>query len=178
MSNDDLGPLGPLGAAPQHAEESEEPPELPRKEQQPARAAKTSASVPNLPKQQQSQHPDDEEIQLPSRPRYAGSAEISGYEQPERHMQPSMSIEQAAKPSFHITVGDAHKVGDITSSHTVYQVHTKVRLFIHQVSYSLLILCHSRLHLKPIESPNLKSHAAIAIFSGYTTNYIQTIQVL
>lgn len=37
-----------------------------------------------------------------------------------------VSIEQAAKPSFEITVGDPHKVGDLTSSHTVYQVHTKV----------------------------------------------------
>ena len=40
--------------------------------------------------------------------------------------QMSMSIEQAAKPSFSITVGDPHKVGDLTSSHTVYQVRTKV----------------------------------------------------
>ena len=44
-----------------------------------------------------------------------------------RQTQPSMSIEQAAKPSFKITVGDPHKVGDITSSHIVYQVRTKVR---------------------------------------------------
>jgi len=43
-----------------------------------------------------------------------------------RQTQPSMSIEQAAKPSFDITVGDPHKVGDITSSHIVYQVQTRV----------------------------------------------------
>jgi sorting nexin-1/2 len=36
-----------------------------------------------------------------------------------------MSIEQAAKPSFDISVGDPHKVGDLTSSHIVYQVRTK-----------------------------------------------------
>jgi len=42
-----------------------------------------------------------------------------------RQGQPSMSIEQAAKPSFDITVGDPHKVGDLTSSHIVYQVHTR-----------------------------------------------------
>ena len=36
-----------------------------------------------------------------------------------------MSIEQAAKPTFNITVGDPHKVGDMTSSHIVYQVRTK-----------------------------------------------------
>ena len=43
-----------------------------------------------------------------------------------RDTQPSMSIEQAAKPSFDITVGDPHKVGDLTSSHIVYLVKTKV----------------------------------------------------
>jgi len=39
---------------------------------------------------------------------------------------PSVSVEQAAKPSFYITVGDPHKVGDLTSSHIVYSVRTKV----------------------------------------------------
>ena len=43
-----------------------------------------------------------------------------------RDTQPSVSIEQAAKPSFDITVGDPHKVGDLTSSHIVYLVKTKV----------------------------------------------------
>lgn len=45
----------------------------------------------------------------------------------QRQTQPSISIEQAAKPIFEITVGDPHKVGDLTSSHIVYQVRTKVR---------------------------------------------------
>lgn len=39
---------------------------------------------------------------------------------------PSVSVEQAAKPSFAITVGDPHKVGDLTSSHIVYSVRTVV----------------------------------------------------
>lgn len=43
-----------------------------------------------------------------------------------RQTQPSMSVEQAAKPTFEINVGDPHKVGDLTSSHIVYQVRTKV----------------------------------------------------
>jgi sorting nexin-1/2 len=43
-----------------------------------------------------------------------------------RDAQPSVSIEQAAKPTFDISVGDPHKVGDLTSSHIVYQVRTKV----------------------------------------------------
>lgn len=41
---------------------------------------------------------------------------------------PSVSVEQAAKPVFSITVGDPHKVGDLTSSHIVYSVRTKVCL--------------------------------------------------
>jgi sorting nexin-1/2 len=36
-----------------------------------------------------------------------------------------MSVVQASKPTFSISVGDPHKVGDLTSSHTVYQVTTK-----------------------------------------------------
>lgn len=45
----------------------------------------------------------------------------------DKRQNQSISVEQAAKPSFYITVGDPHKVGDITSSHIVYQVRTKVR---------------------------------------------------
>ncbi|KAL9058460.1 MAG: hypothetical protein Q9162_001756 [Coniocarpon cinnabarinum] len=37
----------------------------------------------------------------------------------------SMSVEQASKPNFIISVGDPHKVGDLTGSHTVYQVRTR-----------------------------------------------------
>lgn len=44
----------------------------------------------------------------------------------QRQTQPSMTVEQAAKPTFEIHVGDPHKVGDLTSSHIVYQVRTKV----------------------------------------------------
>lgn len=47
---------------------------------------------------------------------------------PKRSNNPSVSIEQAAKPTFDISVGDPHKVGDLTGSHTVYQVFTKVFL--------------------------------------------------
>ena len=45
---------------------------------------------------------------------------------PKRQTQPSMSVEEAAKPTFDISVGDPHKVGDLTSSHIVYQIRTKV----------------------------------------------------
>jgi sorting nexin-1/2 len=36
-----------------------------------------------------------------------------------------MSVEQASKPTFSITVGDPHTVGNAASSHTVYSVITK-----------------------------------------------------
>lgn len=69
----------------------------------------------------------DEDASATSRARYPGSAQPSfgGPEGPRRQTQPSVSIEQAARPSFDITVGDPHKVGDPISSHIVYQVHTK-----------------------------------------------------
>ena len=55
-----------------------------------------------------------------------GQPSPGGPEGARRQTQPSVSIEQAARPSFDITVGDPHKVGDLTSSHIVYQVRTKV----------------------------------------------------
>ena len=44
--------------------------------------------------------------------------------------RPSVSVEQAAKPTFFITVGDPHKVGGATGSHIEYSVKTKVSLLI------------------------------------------------
>ncbi|KKK12550.1 hypothetical protein P175DRAFT_0535348 [Aspergillus ochraceoroseus IBT 24754] len=49
----------------------------------------------------------------------------SDVEGAQRQQQPSVSVEKAANPTFDITVGDPHKVGDLTSSHIVYQVRTK-----------------------------------------------------
>lgn len=50
-----------------------------------------------------------------------------------RDTHPSISVEQAAKPTFEILVGDPHKVGDLTSSHIEYQVRTKVRCSVSKV---------------------------------------------
>lgn len=63
-----------------------------------------------------------------SRNKYSAQGQLSssGPENNRRQTQPSVSIEQAARPSFDITVGDPHKVGDLASSHIVYQVRTKV----------------------------------------------------
>ena len=36
------------------------------------------------------------------------------------------AVAGAAKPMFEVHVGDPHKVGDLTTAHTVYNVRTKV----------------------------------------------------
>ncbi|KAI5210420.1 Vps5-domain-containing protein [Aureobasidium subglaciale] len=115
--DDSLGPLGPLGDGAAEAAPVEERPAPPRKEQNVRNAPPTALM--------ESTTLDDD-----------GTSTISGRapppvqpapvaDAPRRQMQPSVSIEQAAKPSFDISVGDPHKVGDLTSSHTVYQVRTK-----------------------------------------------------
>ena len=68
---------------------------------------------------------DQQEVRF-SGPRTPPPVQFSNPENSRRSTQPSVSVEQAAKPSFTVTVGDPHKVGDLTSSHTVYQVRTKV----------------------------------------------------
>ena len=69
----------------------------------------------------------DDRSSVSSRQRYSQQSQhLPGLENARRNPQPSVSIEQAARPKFDITVGDPHKVGDLTSSHIVYQVRTKV----------------------------------------------------
>jgi sorting nexin-1/2 len=133
--DDSLGPLGPLGDnAPLPA--IDRPPAPPQKEQttvvthnqrQPVASSQTLVSRSML---------DSVDLSDDAEPPVAGSAgpRIPPPVQPspgvpvKRDTQPSVSIEQAAKPSFDITVGDPHKVGDLTSSHIVYLVKTKVNL--------------------------------------------------
>jgi sorting nexin-1/2 len=71
---------------------------------------------------------DDDEDDAPAGPRIPPPVQAPTSAAPQRQTQPSVSVEQAAKPSFHIYVGDPHKVGDLTSSHTEYSVTTKVNL--------------------------------------------------
>ena len=129
--DDSLGPLGPLGEN-SNASEPELPPAPPLKEQ--------SLPVRNVRPTQSAQSPmsrsmidssdlgDDDRSSVHSRQRYptTGQPSTGGIETSRRQTQPSVSIEQAARPTFDITVGDPHKVGDLTSSHIVYQVRTKV----------------------------------------------------
>ncbi len=124
--NDSLGPLGPLGentAVP----EPEQPPAPPLKEQSlPVRNAR-QAPPPHSPMRgsmiDSSDLGDDDRSSVNSRQRFPSQGQP--VPDPRRQTQPSVSIEQAARPNFDITVGDPHKVGDLTSSHIVYQVRTK-----------------------------------------------------
>jgi len=69
---------------------------------------------------------DDDDAPIAAGPRIPPPVQPPTNNAPARQTQPSVSVEQAAKPTFHITVGDPHKVGDLTSSHTEYSVITKV----------------------------------------------------
>ncbi|KFY07675.1 hypothetical protein V492_06923 [Pseudogymnoascus sp. VKM F-4246] len=125
--DDSLGPLGPLGPLGDNGAQAtsplEQPPAPPMKEQtvtlntrQPDTAQRVRDVMdPNYDDEAQSS--GKARIPPPVQPAQPGSAR--------RDVQPSVSVEQAAKPTFDITVGDPHKVGDLTSSHIVYQVRTK-----------------------------------------------------
>ncbi|KAF4971037.1 hypothetical protein FSARC_2050 [Fusarium sarcochroum] len=118
-------PLGPLGAVPDdNAPAHDAPPVPPQKEQMVIRTT--------MPQAQQQQrrpadphHVDDGENDGPKAPRAPPPVEAAQPSTIKSSNQPSVSIEQAAKPTFQITVGDPHKVGDLTSSHIVYSVRTK-----------------------------------------------------
>ena len=71
----------------------------------------------------------DDILDTTGRPRQAPPVQPAQGPPVQRTTQPSVSVEQAAKPTFDITVGDPHKVGDLTSSHIVYQVRTRVSGF-------------------------------------------------
>ncbi|KAL6151234.1 Vacuolar protein sorting-associated protein vps5 [Exserohilum turcicum] len=125
-------PLGPLGAStpdsgPEPAVAA--PPAPPQKEA----AARTSrapgaASTPSLRGMMDSvdlDDNDDDQLRSSQGARIPPPVQAPSHPAPQRQTQPSVSVEQAAKPSFSISVGDPHKVGDLTSSHTEYSVTTK-----------------------------------------------------
>lgn len=125
--DDSLGPLGPLGDnATPPLSPPEQPPVPPQKEQaltlnqrQPDPAARARDIM----------NPDyDDETEPSGGPRVPPPVQPAQQRSYNRETQPSVSVEQAAKPRFDITVGDPHKVGDLTSSHIVYQVRTRVSL--------------------------------------------------
>ncbi|KZF25037.1 sorting nexin 3 [Xylona heveae TC161] len=126
--DDSLGPLGPLGDDFPSASQPEVPPAPPQKEQSfvsEARMAASTSSGSINRSLMDSVNLDDDEDEPPLRARMPPPVQPPQAEGPKRQTQPSVSVEQAANPTFQITVGDPHKVGDLTSSHIVYQVKTK-----------------------------------------------------
>jgi sorting nexin-1/2 len=122
-------PLGPLGAATTPTAAENTPPAPPQKEAAASRNTRPApdASASSLRGLMDSVNLDDDEAE---QPRAQGARVPPPVQAPsnnasQRQTQPSVSVEQAAKPSFSIYVGDPHKVGDLTSSHTEYSVTTK-----------------------------------------------------
>lgn len=132
--DDSMGPLGPLGGS----ITPDQPPLPPQKES--GTPTSSQMFIPGLQDQSSTKSSslrglmesvnledniDDDERS--TRPRQPPPVQPQNPEAiPKRNTPGGISIEQAAKPSFDVSVGDPHKVGDLTSSHTVYQVRTKV----------------------------------------------------
>lgn len=124
--DDTADPLGPLGD--KSFENNEEAPVPPQKEPFVGRNVRPTSSASQVSSTTGMMDSVDLEEDGVARAREPPPVQPpADTEGPKRTTQPSVSIEQAAKPTFDITVGDPHKVGDLTSSHIVYQVRTKVR---------------------------------------------------
>jgi sorting nexin-1/2 len=129
-------PLGPLGAPasvgpPSDSGLPDSPPEPPQKEQSqlPIRTTLPPQLGARRAAPADPHHIDDDDDELDEGqrgPRPPPPVQAAQPSLVRSSTQPSVSIEQAAKPSFHISVGDPAKVGDLTSSHIVYAVRTKV----------------------------------------------------
>jgi sorting nexin-1/2 len=119
-------PLGPLSAsADDNDGASDAPPVPPQKEQMVIR----TTMAPQHPQPRRPidpHHVDDDDYKSPGGPRQPPPVDTARPSSVRSNTQPSVSVEQASKPSFHITVGDPVKIGDLTSSHIVYSVRTQV----------------------------------------------------
>ena len=120
-------PLGPLGAPtpPPAAEVGPAPPQkenVASRNNRPTTGTSTSSSLRGM---MDSVDLNDDNDERPPGPRVPPPVQAPSHAAPQRQAQPSVSVEQAAKPTFSIYVGDPHKVGDLTSSHTEYSVTTK-----------------------------------------------------
>lgn len=120
-------PLGPLSAsADDNDGASDAPPVPPQKEQMVIRTTMPHQQQPRRPIDPH--HVDDDDFKSPGGPRAPPPVDAARPSSVRTTTQPSVTVEQAAKPSFHITVGDPVKIGDLTSSHIVYSVRTRVSL--------------------------------------------------
>jgi len=179
--DDSLGPLGPLGES-SNIPEPELPPAPPSKEQslpiRNARSIPSSQSHMGRSMVDSSDLGDDDRNLMASRQRQSPQGQaFPSNENQKRQTHPSVSIEQAARPSFDITVGDPHKVGDLTSSHIVYQVRTKVRVvLLLRMEMRNVWLTATRHPQKLISSPSLPSVVDTEISYGSTIRYIAAIR--
>jgi hypothetical protein len=167
-----VDPLGPLGEAPAEASPTpaEEAPVPPQKETFAGRSVRplSSPSQASASVLEQSVNLEDDVAGYRGPPPVQPPVESDG---PKRQTQPSMSVEQAAKPTFEIHVGDPHKVGDLTSSHIVYAVRTKVvdilRFVLCEKLEMLTIICMIRRHPRLTANPSLQSAVDTVISFGF-----------
>jgi hypothetical protein len=151
-----------------------EPIVSPLSQQQPqGPTASSSASLKTL---MSSVNLDDDEDDIPStsKARVPPPVESPSSDTTPRLTQPSVSIVEAAKPFFHVTIGDPHKVGDLTSAHTEYQVYTKV-MGVASPHNSLFAKLFSRHHPRLIGIRNLQSPVASVTFCGFIISYTTII---
>ncbi|KAI9043385.1 sorting nexin 1 [Aspergillus affinis] len=123
--DDTFDPLGPLGdkASETTPAANEQAPTPPQKEEAAgnnARPTSSTSQTPSVAGMMDSIEEDGSGFRGPPPVQPPSEADSS-----KRLSEPSVSVEKAAHPTFDITVGDPHKVGDLTSSHIVYQVRTK-----------------------------------------------------
>ncbi|KAH6669168.1 Vps5 C terminal like-domain-containing protein [Plectosphaerella plurivora] len=129
VDDDPLGPLGPLGAPAGDASSDgqDAPPVPPQKEEMVIRTTMPAQNVRRAGPADPHRIEDasDDQYGRHGGPRPPPPVQAAQPSPIRSTMNPSMSVEQASKPTFHINVGDPHKVGDFTSSHVQYAVRTK-----------------------------------------------------
>ncbi|GIZ40314.1 hypothetical protein CKM354_000365900 [Cercospora kikuchii] len=122
--DDSMGPLGPLGMEPVDEPVAPTPPV----KELASRTRNAAGSRPSTAASGASSRGadfDDDGSSLNGGPRIPPPVEPPQFGGRHRPAQPSQPVEQAAKPTFHIVVGDPHNVGGATGSHTAYNVITK-----------------------------------------------------
>ncbi|KAI0124070.1 Vps5 C terminal like-domain-containing protein [Xylariales sp. AK1849] len=127
QADDPLGPLGPLGdnARPGADAQADEPPVPPQKEQLPIRTTMPQSAQRRAGPKDPHNLDDEDDYDRSSGARAPPPVQAAQPSQIRTSTHPSVSVEQAAKPTFQIIVGDPVKVGDLTSSHIVYSVRTR-----------------------------------------------------
>ncbi|EEY23300.1 vacuolar protein sorting-associated protein vps5 [Verticillium alfalfae VaMs.102] len=129
VDDDPLGPLGPLGgpATPGTPDLGQDaPPVPPQKEEMVIRTTMPPSQTRRAgPADPHRVDDTDDDYNRSSGPRAPPPVQAAHPSAVRTTTNPSVSVEQASRPTFHISVGDPHKVGDFTSSHVQYAVRTE-----------------------------------------------------